>query len=209
MVNWQALAKKLALSRGSVIDPKRARIIKDELLADGKIDKEEFAFLLALRREAQWVDGQVDDMIFNAVTPKLLEDGYISEQETQWLQKLLTANGPVGEREKRFLKHLLDAAHGHCKEFIDWCASLGIARIDAAPAAPVAAESELQHEVAELLQRTEGHGRWLRNAILGMVAVMIVLGSTAAILGYRYRPMLAALVNPSGPAKTDVPTPVA
>jgi Caspase domain len=186
MVNWQAMAQKLALARGNVIDSRRARIIKDELLADGTIDQDEFGFLVALRREANLIDPALDDVIFEAITPKLLEDGGISAEKTQWLQTLLTAGGPVDEREKRFLKRLADSPTERAPEFIQWCASLGIqAAPDAKAAKADSAASDLQHEVAELLERTEGQGRWLRYAILGMVGLILVMGTVSAGLGYK------------------------
>ena len=125
MADWRLLAKKLALADGK-IDTREARIIKDALLADGKIDKTEFEFLIELRRGAQSVVADYDNLVFAAIKPVILKDGYISVDETKWLKKLFMSDGKIDDREKKFLKELKDASSKHCKDYVDWCASLGI-----------------------------------------------------------------------------------
>ena len=205
MTNWCAVAKKLALSRGRIIDSKRAEIIKDELLADGKIDKEEFAFLMSLRREAQWVDKQLDDVILKAAKPVLLKSGFITPQDTIWLKATLLSDGRVNERERLFLSELLAASNQHSREFVAWCAGFGLepAKPGAPPIAgakaknPTAAAPTEQPESAEqfgkevsrLIQSTEGQVRWLRFAIIGLVLVMLLLGGTSAgMIWYKFGP---------------------
>src|SRR5205823_8584548 len=98
MADWRLLAQKLALAEGR-IGTEEARVIREELLADGKIDKSEFEFLIALRRGAQSVDPAFDDLVFRVIKPILLKDGHISPEQTAWLKRLFMADGLIDARE--------------------------------------------------------------------------------------------------------------
>lgn len=125
MADWRKLAKKLALADGR-IDTKETRIIKEALLGDGHLDKSEFEFLIEIRRGAESVVGEYDDLVFAAITPVLLKDGSIDEKETTWLKNLLMSDGKIDDREKKFLATLKSGGSGHSQAFLDWCTSLGI-----------------------------------------------------------------------------------
>jgi hypothetical protein len=125
MADWRRLAKKLALADGR-IDTKETRIIKEALLGDGHLDKSEFEFLIELRRAAESVVGEFDEMVFSAIKPVLLKDGGIDAGETKWLKNLLMADGKIDEREKKFVQSLKEGGSGHSPEFLAWCQSLGV-----------------------------------------------------------------------------------
>ncbi len=126
MADWRLVAKRLALANGRIIDSNRARIIEEELLADGKIDKSAFEFLIALRRAARSVDATFDGAVFKAIKPVILKDGFVSPGETRWLHGLFMSNGKLDERERLFLKDLKESSRSHCPEFLAWCKGLGL-----------------------------------------------------------------------------------
>ena len=125
MADWRRLAKKLALADGR-IDTKETRIIREALLGDGHLDKSEFEFLIELRRAAESVVGEFDEMVFSAIKPVLLKDGSIDAAETKWLKNLLMSDGKIDEREKKFVQSLKEGGSGHSQEFLAWCQSLGV-----------------------------------------------------------------------------------
>jgi tellurite resistance protein len=125
MADWRRLAKHLALADGR-IDTKETRIIKEALLGDGKLDKSEFEFLIEVRRAAESVVGEFDDLVFAAIKPVLLKDGSIDAGETKWLKNLLMSDGKIDEREKKFLQSLKEGGSGHAPEFLEWLSSLGL-----------------------------------------------------------------------------------
>ena len=116
MADWRKLAKSLALADGK-IDTKEATIIKNEIWADGKLDKSELEFLLALKKEAKSVVGEFNKMLFSALKAAVLADGDISDKEAAWLRQFLYADGRIDDEEKKFLQELKAAAKSTSPEF--------------------------------------------------------------------------------------------
>jgi uncharacterized membrane protein YebE (DUF533 family) len=115
MADWKKLAISAFLADG-VIDDAEVKVIKKELYADGKIDRQEVEFLIELRNEAQKkAKGQplhtgFETLFFKAISDNVLRDGEISGRETAWLRKMLFADGKIDENEKKFLKKLKGSA---------------------------------------------------------------------------------------------------
>jgi hypothetical protein len=99
------------------IDDHEVELICRELYDDGKLDKEEVEFLIALRNDAQAVCPAFEEFFFEALKYHVLADGYIDADEAAWLRKMLLAEGKVDEREKRFLRELRHHANRVSPEF--------------------------------------------------------------------------------------------
>src|SRR5262245_37292836 len=102
MADWRKLAKSLALADGK-IDSREATIIRKEIFGDGKLDKSELEFLLEVKRGAQSVAPEYNEMLFKALKAVILADGDVSAKEAAWLRKFIFADGKVDADEKRFL----------------------------------------------------------------------------------------------------------
>jgi uncharacterized tellurite resistance protein B-like protein len=102
MADWRKLAKALALADGR-IDTKETEIIKREILADGKLDKSELEWLVDLRNSATSVVGAFNEFFFKMVKEVILDDSEITDNEANWLSKLIFADGQVDESEKKFM----------------------------------------------------------------------------------------------------------
>jgi hypothetical protein len=124
VADWRSLAQKLALV-DDCIESQDARVIREELLGEGKIDKPTFDFLISLRREAKSVAFEFDEMVFDAVKRVHFENGSISPEGTQWLKTFLGAKGSLSKHERAFLEDVMNSARP-CPEFLDWCKTLGI-----------------------------------------------------------------------------------
>lgn len=62
MADWRKVAKALALGDGR-IDERETATLRQELFADGKIDKSELDFLLELKRKATATVRSLDKLI--------------------------------------------------------------------------------------------------------------------------------------------------
>jgi uncharacterized tellurite resistance protein B-like protein len=115
MANWRKLTVQVLLADG-VIDDAEVKILRKELWADGKIDKEEVDFLIELRNAAQKkakrgeLRPAFENLFFKAIEENVMADGVIDAKEAAWLRKMLFADGKIDAREKKFLQRIKKAA---------------------------------------------------------------------------------------------------
>jgi uncharacterized membrane protein YebE (DUF533 family) len=105
-----------------VIDEQEVALVRQELYADGKIDRAEVEFLIGLRNGARSVCPAFEDLFFEAVKQHVLTDGVIDAEEAGWLRHMLYADGKIDEREKKFVAELRQQAKQVCPEFQQLCA---------------------------------------------------------------------------------------
>ena len=111
MADWRKLAVAALLADG-IVDETEVKVLRKELWADGKIDREEVEFLIELRNAAQKkakgepLSASFENLFFKAIQDNVLEDGVISSKEAAWLRKMLFADGKIDDNEKKFLKKL-------------------------------------------------------------------------------------------------------
>src|SRR5271156_4520500 len=125
MADWRSLARKLALV-DERIESQDARILREELLGAGKIDKSGFEFLIALRRDAKSVAVEFDEAVFGVVKQVVVKDGGISPDRAKWLQGFFGSPGSLRQHERAFLQDLRNSDRTHCPEFLAWCDKLGV-----------------------------------------------------------------------------------
>jgi uncharacterized tellurite resistance protein B-like protein len=105
------------------IDDTEVKILKKELFADKKIDKEEAEFLVELRNKAQkkaketGINPAFEKLFFTALETHILEDGVIDADEARFLESLIFADKKVDDNEKKFLAKLKKTATQTCPEF--------------------------------------------------------------------------------------------
>ena len=115
MADWRKVALSAFLADG-VIDDNEVKILKKELWADGKIDKDEVAFLIDLRNLAQkkakkeGLKPAFERLFFKAVEENVLADGSIDDAEARWLREMLFADRKIDANEKKFLARLKKTA---------------------------------------------------------------------------------------------------
>ncbi len=115
-MDWPAFAKKLILADQRVGELETA-ILRRAVLADGKVDREEVEFLVALKREAVSVHPDFDRLLFDTLKRVGLADGVISDAEARWLRKTLFADRQATPAEVAFLTDLRRAAKSVSPEF--------------------------------------------------------------------------------------------
>jgi uncharacterized tellurite resistance protein B-like protein len=105
MADWKSLLKDVLLADGA-IDIGEAKLLRREILADGKVDRQEMAFLAELRAGARFVCPEFTRFFFAALESNILEDGEISAAEVKMLRAILFADGQIDADEKAFLRRL-------------------------------------------------------------------------------------------------------
>ena len=115
MADWRKVALSAFLADG-VIDDTEVKILKKELWADGKIDKDEVEFLIDLRNLAQKkakkgkLKSAFEKLFFKAIEQNVLADGTVDDEEARWLRAMLFADKKIDANEKKFLARLKKAA---------------------------------------------------------------------------------------------------
>ena len=115
MADWRKVALSAFLADG-VIDDTEVKILKKELWADGKIDKDEVEFLIDLRNLAQKkakkgkLKSAFEKLFFKAIEQNVLADGSIDAEEAHWLREMLFADKKIDANEKKFLGRLKKGA---------------------------------------------------------------------------------------------------
>src|SRR5689334_11718941 len=100
-----------------VIDEAEVAQMRAVLFADGKIDRDEAEFLVALRSQAKQTCPGFEKLFFEAVKLNVLEDGSIDAAEAAWLRKVLFADGKIDAGEKQLLTELRTQARQVSPEF--------------------------------------------------------------------------------------------
>src|SRR2546421_2273243 len=116
MATWRKRAAAALLADGRIDDPE-TRIVRKELFADQKIDKEELEFLNDLRNKAKKVAPGFTKLFLDGVKNHMLADGVIDDAEARWLRKSIFADGKVDADEVKLLKDLKRGARKVSKEF--------------------------------------------------------------------------------------------
>jgi uncharacterized tellurite resistance protein B-like protein len=124
MADFRKLALEAILADGT-IDDGEVKVLQRELWADGKIDAKEVEFLIELRNSAQKkakakkgeVNPKFETLFFKAIEQNVLRDGKITAKETNWLRKMLFADGKIDDNEKKFLTRVKKAATKTSSEF--------------------------------------------------------------------------------------------
>jgi hypothetical protein len=124
MAEWRNLSMALIMADGVIADDE-IKILRKELLADGKIDKDEITFLVNLRNSAQKkakaknvaVNPKFEKFFADAVKNYLLADGVIDAREADWLRGVIFADKKVDASEKKLLTDLKKSARSVSPKF--------------------------------------------------------------------------------------------
>src|SRR5262249_44381440 len=124
MADWRNMSMALILADGEIADDE-IRILRKELLADGKIDKDEMTYLGELRNTAQKkakakkvdVNAKFEKFFADAVKNYVLADGKIDDAEANWLRSVIFADKKVDAGEKKLLTDLKKSAKSVSPKF--------------------------------------------------------------------------------------------
>jgi hypothetical protein len=118
MTDWKRLAKAVITAKG-LITAEDAAIFKREILADGRVSREEAEFLLDLKSSVAATAPEFNQFLYDFIKKVVLLDGAITGNEVAWLKTVLFRDGSVDVLEQRLLKELKDAVLVSCPAFDD------------------------------------------------------------------------------------------
>jgi tellurite resistance protein len=104
MQNLRAIEGKI-LANGRVDTPE-LEMLRRELYADGKIDRQEADFLVELHKRVQHMTPAFEHFFYAAIKHHILADGRIDAEEAAWLRRMLFADGKIDDQERKFLHEL-------------------------------------------------------------------------------------------------------
>jgi hypothetical protein len=109
------------LMRGR-IEGQTVERLRNELYADGKIDRAEADFLVELHKRFERPTGPGwEKFFYQAIKDHVLADGVIDVKETAWLRQWLGHDGRIDANERKLLLQLRGEATHTCPQFEDLC----------------------------------------------------------------------------------------
>lgn len=92
--------------RDGMIDAVETAKIENEIMADGKISREEAEQLFELKDKATSTCPEFKELFVKAIKNHILEDGEISEEEVSWFKSKVAGDGEIDELESQLAKEL-------------------------------------------------------------------------------------------------------
>jgi hypothetical protein len=103
------------------IEGHEVEVLRQELYADGKIDRQEADFLVEMHKRVQRRSPGFEEFFYQAVKDHVLTDGNIRAEEANWLRQMLYQDDEVGDPERKFLQQLQGEAKQASPEFQELC----------------------------------------------------------------------------------------
>jgi hypothetical protein len=119
MAEWRKVAKAAILADNR-IDTREVNILRNSLLADGKVNQSELDFIQELRRECKSVVKAFTELYLEVVKKFMLDDNKeIGVNQTKWLKKAIIqgSDGKLDQVEQQLLQELQAEAKSTCPEF--------------------------------------------------------------------------------------------
>lgn len=88
------------------IDKEEVDLLREKIYEDGVIEKEEAEALFQLNEQAKEKDPSFKDLFVDAIGDYLLEDDELDDEEVAWLKEKLLNDGEIDENEKALLEYL-------------------------------------------------------------------------------------------------------
>jgi hypothetical protein len=92
-------------------------VLRQELYADGTVDRPKADFLVELYKRVQQRTPALERFFYQAMKDHILAQGRISADATHWLRRMLFADGKIKDQERKFLHELKGQAQQTSPEF--------------------------------------------------------------------------------------------
>jgi hypothetical protein len=104
------------LARGRVDGPE-LEMLRKELYADGKIDREEANFIVELHKRVQHKTPAFEHFFNQVIKDHILADGRIDADEAAWLRQMVLTHGKLKDEQRKLLHELKGEAKEVSREF--------------------------------------------------------------------------------------------
>jgi hypothetical protein len=88
------------------VDTPELEVLRQELYAHGKIERQEADFLVELHKRVQHLTPAFEQFFYQAIKDHILAHGRIDAEEAAWLRRMLFADGKIDDEERKFLHEL-------------------------------------------------------------------------------------------------------
>ena len=99
------------------VDGPELEALRQRLYADGKIDRAEADFLVALHKRVQHITPAFEHFYYRAIKDHVLADGRIDAEEAAWIRRMLLTDGVLKDEERKLLHELKGEAKEVSREF--------------------------------------------------------------------------------------------
>jgi hypothetical protein len=99
------------------VDGQELEVLRQQLYADGKIDRRGADFLVELHKRVQHLTPAFEQFFYQGIKDHILAHGRIDAEETAWLRRMLFADGKIDDEERKFLHELKGEAKQVSREF--------------------------------------------------------------------------------------------
>jgi hypothetical protein len=99
------------------VDGPELELLRRQLHAGGKIDRQGADFLVELYKRVQHRTPAFEHFYYQAIKEHILAHGRIDAEETAWLRRMLFADGKIADEERKFLHELKGEARQVGREF--------------------------------------------------------------------------------------------
>jgi hypothetical protein len=104
------------LAKGKV-DSYELEVLREQLYAQGRIDREQADFLVELHKRVQHLTPAFEHFYYQAIKSHILAHGRIDAKDANWLRRMLFADGKIKAEERKFLHELKGEAKEVSREF--------------------------------------------------------------------------------------------
>src|ERR1700722_6216997 len=101
----------------SKVDKAELEILREQLYANGAVDRQGADFLVELHKRVQHMTPAFEHFFYKAIKANILADGNIDAEEAAWLRRMLFADGKIDDQERKFLHELKGEAKQVSREF--------------------------------------------------------------------------------------------
>jgi hypothetical protein len=99
------------------IDGPELEMLRGQMYAGGKIDRQKADFLVELHKRVQHMTPAFEQFFYQAIKNHILANGRIDAEETAWLRQMLFAHAKIADEERKFLQELKGEAKQVSREF--------------------------------------------------------------------------------------------
>jgi hypothetical protein len=99
------------------VDGQELEVLRQQLYADGKIDRRGADFLVELHKRVHHLTPAFERFFYQGIKDHILAHGRIDAEEAAWLRRMLFADGKIDDEERKFLHELKGEAGQVCREF--------------------------------------------------------------------------------------------
>ena len=88
------------------VEGEELEVLRRRVYAGGKIDRKTADFLVELHKRVQHRTPAFENFFYQAIKDHILANGRISEEESDWLRRMLFADDKIDDEERKFLHEL-------------------------------------------------------------------------------------------------------